>query len=281
MVMSIFAEGVDFSGQRPDAMTLRAAGISFVIRYVSAGVHAKEITPTEAAYWKANWFGICIIYESTAARALDGRAAGRADAAVALNETAACGGPPDSVIYFAVDFDARTGEDFARLGDYFAGIRSILPPSRIGVYGSYHVVQWAMATMWCDWYWQTYAWSDGLVAAGIHLYQYKNNVRIGSTAVDLDRAYKPNYGQWGYRPPATHEQEEDMKPILVYGDGTPEYVYYPQTGQLVGLATPIERDVVIKLHTADGGAPVTVHLDSHAEAEALTNFADRAARIPG
>lgn len=80
----------------------------------------------------------------------------------------------------------------------------------------------------------------------------------------------------GITPPSP-EEDDDMRPMLVYADNTPLYVYYPSTGALDGIGNALERDVLTKLHTQDQGPPITVHLNA-AELAALADFHDRKKR---
>lgn len=190
-------EGVDFSGTKPSLPALRAAGVRFVVRYVSAGIHSKEITPDEAAFWKAAGMAIVIVYESTAGRALEGGAAGAADARAARADVIACGGPADGgVVYFAVDVDTTTDQQRATVAAYLTGAASVLGWDQVGVYGEFEVVDYLTKHTPCRWFWQTYAWSRGKLHPAAQLYQYQNGVSLGGVEVDRDRALTDNYGQW-------------------------------------------------------------------------------------
>ncbi len=227
-------EGVDFSGPRPSAEALRAAGRDFVLRYArKTGSLDKQITAVEAAYWQAHGVDIGIIEESHAARALDGYDAGRYDAARAREAVQAVGGPADGgVIYMAVDFDASAVEaaqeaatDVAQLAAvaadvayaehtaaqmpdvlaYLRGAATVLGQGRTGVYGSYWACQAVQVSGACKYLWQTYAWSAGRVLPGIHLYQYRNAQTLGGVAVDYCRTSVADWGQWAWKAPPRQE----------------------------------------------------------------------------
>lgn len=192
-------EGIDFSGPRPTAQALKAAGRDFVLRYARSFTHPKSITAAEAAYWKANGIDVAIVDEVGADRALQGRAVGRADATAAKAAVISVGGPHDGgVIYCAVDFDATSGQMPAVL-DYIRGYADVLGVARAGVYGSYDVCAAAKAAGVCRYFWQTYAWSGGRQFPG-HLYQYSNSHTLGGVDVDYDRALTADFGQWGATP---------------------------------------------------------------------------------
>ncbi|NEW05103.1 DUF1906 domain-containing protein [Paenibacillus sp. SYP-B3998] len=97
--------------------------------------------------------GIVSVFETTASRALGGRAAGLADGATAVQVAQKVGQPTGSCIYFAVDFKAT-------------------PEFTTGVYGSHAVVEAVRAAGACSRFWQTRAWSYGKHSAAAHIYQY-------------------------------------------------------------------------------------------------------------
>lgn len=192
-------EGIDFSGPRPTAATLKAAGKSFVVRYVSFGEHAKEITASEARYWQDNGIDIVIVHESTAARALTGFSGGVMDADVARDNVIAAGGPSDGgVVYFAVDFDVQPMQVPSVL-NYLSGAVSVLGHDKVGVYGGVRIISETFKANTCEWLWQTYAWSQGVRHPGGHLYQYLNGQKLGNLDVDFDRAYTIDFGQWNFQ----------------------------------------------------------------------------------
>jgi hypothetical protein len=202
--MPVIAEGVDFSGRRPSATALRAAGKSFVVRYVSAGQHGKEITPTEARYWSGEGIDVAIVYESTAGRALEGRAAGVADARAGRDNVIAAGGPASGgVIYFAVDVDLTAPAQMVAAAQYLTGAASVLGWDQVGVYGEYDLIAYLSTHTECRWFWQTYAWSGGHLHPAAQLYQHRNGQVLDGVEVDLNRAYAANFGQW----PTTREDE--------------------------------------------------------------------------
>lgn len=189
-------EGVDFSFGRPSGDSLVAAGKAFVIRYVPySGDGGKGLTAAEVADYQSHGLAVCLVWESTNARALSGRSAGALDATIAKANAAALGFPVDLPIYFACDFDMRR-EDEATVAAYFAGAAGVIGLGRTGIYGGLSAVQHAQAGKWASWFWQTYAWSGGIWASGIQLQQYSNGHSIGGAAVDYDRALVAEYGGW-------------------------------------------------------------------------------------
>ncbi|WP_379150868.1 glycoside hydrolase domain-containing protein [Paenibacillus sp. sgz5001063] len=154
------------------AKRFREDGYEFVCRYlVPSGW--KRLTRAEAAAISAAGLQIVSVYETTASRALGGRDAGLADGAAAAQTAIAVGQPEGSRIYFAVDFDASASQ-MASVIQYIKAAGEASPKFRTGVYGSAAVVEAVMAAKACTGFWQTYAWSRGRKAEGIHIYQYDN-----------------------------------------------------------------------------------------------------------
>jgi hypothetical protein len=97
-------------------------------------------------------------------------------------------------VYFSADWDATSGEQ-AAIDAYLKGAASVLGAGRVGVYGSFDVINRCKRNGTARWFWQTYAWSGGRLSGAAHLYQYHNGQHING-AVDLTRALVPEFGQW-------------------------------------------------------------------------------------
>lgn len=221
-------EGVDYSGPRPTAAAMRAAGRDFVVRYVSSpGGIPKDITRLEADYWRANGIDIAIVFEDSAGRALTGgRAGGAADARTAVGAVRAAGGPTDGgVIYVAVDVDVSTAAQLTALAEYLRGWATVVPANRLGVYGELAVVRHALDLRLTAYGWQTYAWSAGQWDARAQLQQYRNAQLLGGVAVDYCRAPAAAFGQWPGASPVRRIPEviqlAGTAPALRYGDRDP------------------------------------------------------------
>ena len=188
-------EGVDSSYDPPTVSELKAAGKKFSIRYVSTPGHQKNLTKAEADALTKAGLGVAIVGEISAGRALMGRAQGKADMVSFQSQAKALGAPSPCVIYMAVDIDVTT--QMSVCVDYVRGAADAVGERFTGVYGEADVIQACQQADVCEYFWQTYAWSGGEMAKGIHLYQYKNNVAMGNATVDYCRAYVDDYGQWG------------------------------------------------------------------------------------
>jgi hypothetical protein len=125
------------------AKCLKNHGFGFAMRYYSLRKRAKNLTLSEAQALVAAGLQLGVVFEETAKRSLDGRAAGINDAKSA-HETAAnvIGQPAGTPIYFAVDFDAKPAQ-LPSIKQYFGGVRDGLaeanggsPRYKVGAYAS-------------------------------------------------------------------------------------------------------------------------------------------------
>lgn len=187
--------GVDYSFDRPNPTCLSVFGYAFMCRYLTRFRNGKMLTRSEANTLTLAGRRIVLGYEDTTGRARDGYAAGVSDGETAQGQAAEVGCPPDRPIYFAVDWDA-SAHDLTFVGEYLRGAASVLGHSRVGVYGGYNTIDWAYLNHTAAWYWQTYAWSHGLVYFATHIHQWLNHQTICGSLVDYDHALQPDYGGW-------------------------------------------------------------------------------------
>jgi hypothetical protein len=207
------AFGVDYAWGRPSVSSLANAGVKFVVRYLSHDTTGKNLSHAEAVKLSNAGFWLAVVWETTANRALSGHAAGVADAKDAAAQAKACGMPAGRPIYFAVDFDATSGQQSA-INAYLDGAASVLGKANTGIYGGYNPVKRALDGGHCAWAWQTYAWSGGKWDPRAQLQQYSNDHTIGGVGLDYDRSTKSDYGQWKVgvspTPPPPSTEEDDM-----------------------------------------------------------------------
>ena len=186
--------GIDYAWGTPDYSALVKAGVKFACRYLSYD-KAKNLDAAEARALAAHGIDCVVVWETTANRALAGRAAGQADAREADRQAKACRMPKGRPIYFAVDFDASEA-DQALVNAYFKGVGSVLGKRRVGVYGGLWPVRRLLAAGLVTYAWQTYAWSGGRWESKTHLRQYSNGHRLAGVSCDYNRATADDFGQW-------------------------------------------------------------------------------------
>ena len=175
----------------PLLTAMKAAGIKFVVRYLSTPGNPKNATRAEIDRLHAAGIDVALVFETTADRARGGAANGRADAKSAQAQVAALGFP-NAVVYFAVDFDPHGHE--ATIVDYIHGAAQVRGVAKTGVYGGLNAVKACLDAKVCKYAWQAYAWSYGRWDPRRHLEQYANGQHIGGASVDLDRAVKRSFG---------------------------------------------------------------------------------------
>src|SRR5664280_2168495 len=194
------AKGLDYSFGRPNLDTVKQQGYSFVARYLAVDGGSKLIIKTEADQIRAHGLGLVLVYEQCAGRAKEGRAAGKADGQTALTQARSVGFPDTRPVYFAVDYDA-TGTDQAAIDVYLRGAADSIGANRIGVYGSYAVVERCFTNDSARFFWQTYAWSAGKISTHTHVLQYSNGRTVGGASVDLNESKQADFGAWGIPAP--------------------------------------------------------------------------------
>jgi peptidoglycan hydrolase-like protein with peptidoglycan-binding domain len=222
------------------------------------GYHTKQwsktLAPDEVRVLHDAGLSIFSIWESNPTHAeYFSYARGVSDAQIACTEAKFIGQPKGSAIYFAVDCDTR---DIHPMIEYFRGVHSAMHPDyKVGVYGSYHVlVALSESQTPPDFYYQTYAWSNGRLFPKANLYQYENDVSLFGLEVDKDALFSA-IGAWPevsiQRPqsrPAlqqgmTGQDVQDLQVDLLYLGyrivGTPDGIFGPHT--LLGVKS-FQRD---------------------------------------
>jgi hypothetical protein len=187
-------EGIDYSyGSGLTAAQIKNFGKAFVCRYLSGG-NTKDISKAEMTNLVNAGIKVVLVWETTANRMLAGKNGGTTDAGRARGQADGLGAVAIP-IYFACDFDAGEGQQ-ATINAYLDGAAGVIGRGRVGLYAGYWPMKRAFDAGKISWGWATYAWSGGKVDQRAHLYQYKNNVKLGPATVDLNRSLKDDFGFW-------------------------------------------------------------------------------------
>lgn len=204
------AFGLDYSTGRPSHSAMKAAGVTFAVRYIGSSNHTssrhpKFITPAEYNALKAAGFEVPLVFEQGPQRATGGRSAGLADAALTKAELAYLGLPPDYPVFYAVDFDAAYT---TAIDNYFAAIGEARGVDQVGGYGGLKVIRGLFDKKRARLGWQTLAWSPSWDPRA-QLRQTAINQTLDGCAVDHDESQQADYGQKpaGASP---QPQEDDM-----------------------------------------------------------------------
>lgn len=195
------------------AAGIKAAGYEFAGRYLvpaTGSMKWKALTKAECEHITGAGLRLLTVWETTADRAAGGMAAGAEDGARAVKLAEEYGIPAGAAIYFAVDYDARE-RDFDAIAGYLRGARTQLGSIyRVGVYGSYRVIEAMAERQAADCYWQCVAWSGGMKSGHRHVYQARFGQRAAGVAVDVNECEDmKKAGIWNYAD-TFDEEDEDM-----------------------------------------------------------------------
>ncbi|MDD9149027.1 DUF1906 domain-containing protein [Sporolactobacillus sp. CQH2019] len=174
---------------------LKQAGIGAVGRYLGDAGSWKSMGPSEAESILKAGLSIFSIWETAPTeRAYFSARQGMRDAEAACRYARSIGQPQGTPIYFTVDYNAGTG-DLEAIMAYFRAVKDAEKGYSAGVYGSFRVVEALGRTGLADFFFQTYAWSDGNLSAYAHLYQFQNDRPVAGIRVDFDKIIKSG-GTW-------------------------------------------------------------------------------------
>lgn len=194
------------------AAVIKARGYEFAGRYLvplTGTLRYKALTKAECEAITGAGLRLLTVWETTADRVRGGMAAGAEDGARAVKLAEEYGIPDGAAIYFAVDYDARAG-DYGTIESYLFGARAQLGGRwRVGVYGSFGVIEEMAKRKAADCFWQCVAWSGGKKSPHRHVYQAKFGQRVAGVAVDINECEDmAKAGIWTYTD--KFEEDEDM-----------------------------------------------------------------------
>lgn len=202
---------IDTNDATLDTSYARLQGRTCVGRYLSFDGEHPPLTREEAQRLKAGGMDIFAIWEVSKYRPIEGgspgasRAHGVADAKAAKAKMAEVGAR-NKPVYFTVDFDLSPAE-WEKKGRlvlaYFDGVRSVMGKKRTGAYGTYVTIKHLFDDDAIAYGWQmTFGKKGKKVDPRAQLRQHDIYPSqegwgvSGAGALDLDRAVKPDFGQW-------------------------------------------------------------------------------------
>jgi LysM repeat protein len=160
-------------------------GVTHVGRYLPT-TDWKGLTLVEVEVIKEAGLNLISIYEKGSTKAsYFTKDQGIADANHAYQLAKSLNQPEGTAIYFTVDYDAQT-KDFAGILNYFQGVKDTLQSYKVGAYGKFETIVLLQTKKLADYFWQTYAWSNGQRAKNIHLFQYKNDTNAYGLTFGID-----------------------------------------------------------------------------------------------
>jgi hypothetical protein len=184
---------LDYSFSRPDPAYIKSMGYKGVLRYLAPLPNSKVLTADECKALHNAGLVIGLVWESSASRANDGKAAGVQDAQAALAQANSLGVPSNIPIYFAIDWDATEAQQ-TNINAYFDGIHSVFGSRKVGAYGGYYVIKRLFDASKINYGWQTYAWSGGQWDSRAQIRQTLNGQWSGQ--VDFDETTTSDWGGW-------------------------------------------------------------------------------------
>jgi hypothetical protein len=212
-------KGIDCATQitQKAGQELVKQGINYVARYLVPdwpSMTWKRLTKEEVQILTALGIKILSIFETSANRPQGGAEAGAYDGQLAYNETQLIGQPTGTAVFFAVDYDAGPA-DYDLIEQYLRAAAEQLPGYKIGVYGSFYVVEEMARRKACDYFWQTSAWSGNNIPVSAHVYQYEYGVQIAGIQTDINDFYF-DYVCWNLDTPPVEQEVKalDWKTII-------------------------------------------------------------------
>lgn len=155
-------KGIDYGFGRPKPANIKKLGYDFVCRYLSH-TPSKNLMQGELLDLRNAGLIIVVVWETTTQRPLAGYDAGVQDAVDAIKQLKNMEAQDQDgnlpVIYFALDDDFGIDNLKGPITEYFKGITSVLPSSRVGVYGGILSVRTLLDSGLVSYAWQTLAWS--------------------------------------------------------------------------------------------------------------------------
>jgi hypothetical protein len=274
----VMAFGVDYSFARPNLDKLKEAGVTFIVRYLWPNTTgSKGLSRAEYDQIKARGMNVVYVYEEDGSELTGGGPAG-IRVAQRAKQIIAQQGLPMQPIYFAIDHD-YSGPALAACVEAVKAASTVLGAGMTGIYGGYNHIVSMQAARACGFFWQTYAWSGGRVATGIHLYQYRNGQNVGGGSVDFCESRAANYGQSGTAVEgggATPIQEEDMGlPISFVKDAQSATIWVMGPIGYVGVQSPYHVTLLTRAQKNMANDPML-----HVEMDIVASYLRTVGAIP-
>lgn len=190
--------GLDEDWSKVDPSTARTQGFHFIVGYVSQDHTGKNITRAQIDSAHAHGLDVALVFEYAPESARSGAYGGTVDAGIACYNAWALRAPQGMTIYFAIDYDARTGSEMATVAQYLIAAQKVCAAKgyRVGAYAGYYVCLFLADHGFDGFLWQTYAWSRGQWESSVVLRQVENSIHVGTAVVDRDEQMRPLFGQW-------------------------------------------------------------------------------------
>lgn len=201
---------LDYAAGVPSASAVRADGHIGTVRYVSrrrpgteSWMIGKPVRREETESMAALGLQTASVYQFHGSDNPDWNqgalgALVHAPQAIALHQSA--GGPGGRPIYIAIDSNPTREQYRRQIRPYLQTFQSTLNVGgyRTGVYGNYHVIDWAIADGIGEFFWMHNWGSDGRIhpRAALHQLPQAEQRFVGGVKCDINHIYTEDWGQW-------------------------------------------------------------------------------------
>lgn len=196
MIVQTGERGCDYAFGRPTPAALKAAGFSFVVRYISTpATNPKNLTPAERDQLLDAGLSLWLVWEVASTSPSQGAALGATHGAAAKAQARALGYPIDVPILVAVDTDTYLG-NIDRHADYVRAFVAACVPYPIGVYGDADILARIGPLSKLGWLPNATGWSAPLarkqvIDAGLVHVQQGRGTTVDGIAVDPNIVIRP------------------------------------------------------------------------------------------
>ncbi|WKD58928.1 DUF1906 domain-containing protein [Corynebacterium caspium] len=205
----ILGKVIDYAAGVPSAQSIRNKGYIGAVRYVSQRrpgtenwMLGKPVTLNETRAFASHGLEVASVYQFGKAETADWKrgaagAAAHAPQAIALH--AAAGGPQNRPIYVAIDDNPTRAQYEHQIRPYLQAFKVALEASgyKLGIYGNYNTIDWAIKDGLGQYFWQHNWGSGGRIHPRVTLHQVSNEGdKIDGISVDINHVYAADWGQW-------------------------------------------------------------------------------------
>ncbi|MDO5671110.1 MAG: DUF1906 domain-containing protein [Corynebacterium sp.] len=200
---------IDYAAGVPKASSIKAAGHLGAVRYVSQrrpGANwmiGKPVTLAETRAMAQQGLQTASVYQfgrADTADWLQGAAGAAVHAPQAIALHVAAGGPTGRPIYVAIDDNPTRTQYVNQIRPYLQAFQAALRVAgyQTGVYGNYHVIDWAIQDGIGTFFWMHDWGSGGKIHPRTTIHQLPQNKqrKIDGVTVDINNVYARDWGQW-------------------------------------------------------------------------------------
>ncbi|GAB3938984.1 DUF1906 domain-containing protein [Corynebacterium tapiri] len=199
---------IDYAAGVPSAQAVKNAGHIGAVRYVSARrpgaewMIGKPVTATETADFAANGLAVASVYQFGKNETADwkqGAAGAAVHAPQAITFHVAAGGPTGVPVYVAIDDNPSREQYDSLIKPYLQAFGIALEKAglKLGIYGNYNVINWAISDGIGAYFWQHNWGSNGKIHPHAHLHQIRiDKDKVAGIGVDINNVYREDWGQW-------------------------------------------------------------------------------------